>query len=147
MTKLLTWYVDNFFDNKFATTNYSFDTCDVNQGKLKNVIMNSQFRFEKQKINENSIFNIMPEQLLMLDLQIAMNHINIKTFKAYLKEMETTRIQRTTISIKAISKLLNVSEYLATELTVRWMNNIGGSVVDHAGIHAYYFKGVYEIIN
>lgn len=109
--------------------------------------MNKQFKFENQIINENAVFNIKPEQVLMVELQQSMKKLKMRSFKSYLKWVDTDRIQRTTISINQIASLLNVNHYTATSLAVEWMNNIGGTVVDHAGINAYYFKGVYEIVN
>lgn len=109
--------------------------------------MKTQFKFETQIVNENAVFNTKPEHVLMVELQQSMKRLKLRSFKSYLKLVDTDRIQRTSISIKEIASLLNVSTYTATELAVEWMNNIGGRVVDHADINAYYFKDIYEITN
>lgn len=112
--------------------------------------MNTQFKFEKQPklTTDFAYLNITPEQVIMIQLQNAMKRLNIRSFKSYLdKYTQTKRVQRTSISINDIAKILNISTKEADYLAVQWMNNIGGSVTYCADVAAYYLKGVYEITN
>lgn len=109
---------------------------------------NPTFKFEKQNIDNNLVFNVKPEQVIMLQLQNAMKSLKIRSFKTYLTTYtQTTRVQRVSISIAEIGRLLGVDNYTADALAVKWMNEIGGNVVYSADIAAYYFNGVYEITN
>lgn len=112
--------------------------------------MNTQFKFEKQpKLATNFAYlNVTPEQVIMLQLQNTMKVLKIRSFSSYLnKYTQTKKVQRTSITIKEIATLLNISTREADYLAVQWMNNIGGQVTYCADIAAYYVKGVYEITN
>ena len=110
---------------------------------------NPQFKFEKQVLSnkEYEFLSVSPEQVIMLDIQNNMKTAGYRSFKSYLKYHETTRIQRTGISLKEIAKLLNITIYDAEYLAVQWMNEIGGTVVQHADLNCYYFKETYDIVN
>lgn len=111
---------------------------------------NAQFKFEKQdfSLNDWMYLNAKPEQLLMLELQQSMKRLKMRSFKSYLKYMETKRIQRSTIGLNQIASLLNISNRAAENLAFDWSNNkeIGGNVVFTAGLNCFYLSNVYEII-
>lgn len=109
--------------------------------------MKTQYKFSDQKItNEYDFLYKLPEHVVMLDIQESMDRLKIKSFNSYLKRIQCDRIQRTSISIREISSLLNISLREADKLAVGWTNDIGGQVTYCADIDAYYFKGVCEII-
>lgn len=111
---------------------------------------NAQFKFEKQDftLNDWMYLNAKPEHVLMIELQQSMKRLKMRSFKSYLKYMETKRIQRSTIGLNQIASLLNISFREADNLAHEWKNNkqIGGTVVYTAGLNCYYLSDVYEII-
>lgn len=113
--------------------------------------MNTQFKFEKQDftLNDWMYLNAKPQHVLMLELQQSMKRLKMRSFKSYLKYMETDRIQRTTIGLNQIANLLGISNREADNLAHEWSNNkeIKGSVTYTAGLNCYYLSDVYEIIN
>jgi len=91
--------------------------------------------------------SVTPEQVVMIDIQKSMRQLKKRSFSSYLKYIECNKIQRTSLSVKEISSLLNISTCQADLLAVQWHNTIGGQIVSHADLYCYYFKGVYDIIN
>src|SRR5690348_6609827 len=110
--------------------------------------MSAQFKFEKQNLEFDYLIDVVtPEQVIMMGIQQRMRFNNKRSFASYLKYIDVKRIERTSISLTEIADLLNVPLRYAEYIAVEWMNSVGGSVVQHAGINAYYLKDVYEIIN
>src|SRR6185295_3809655 len=112
--------------------------------------MATQFKFENQDftINDYMYMNAKPEQVLMIELKESMKRLKMRSFKSYLKYMETKRIQRTTIGLNQISSLLNISFLEAENLAHECSNNkhVGGRVVYTAGLNCFYLSDVYEIV-
>lgn len=110
-----------------------------------------QFKFQKQDFTKNDwmYLNARPEHILMLELQESMNRLKIRSFKSYLKYMGTNRIQRSTIGLNQIARILRISGRESENLAHDWSNNkdIKGNVVYTAGLNCYYLSDVYEIIN
>lgn len=111
--------------------------------------MQTQFKFEKQDftLNDWMYLNARPEHVLMIELQQSMKNLKMRSFKSYLKYMETKSIQRSTIGLNQIARLLNISTREAENLAFEWSNNkeIGGNVVFTAGLNCFYLSDIYEI--